>query len=204
MKTGQKHFVLILLMPAVLCLAKDYKVPTQAEFDKVKTIVLQPGDAILLERGKQFSGMLAPTGTGTEKTPIRIGAYGQGARPRIHAGGTNEAALRLCNPSYWEVDGLELTNTDGSDADQGKLFGIYVCAEGKEDTYTHVYINNCYVHHVNGKVAGKGRGGIHVCVADSLKNTIFDDLRITNNRIEDIGGVGIGNSAQTFNCGPAS
>jgi hypothetical protein len=196
MSLEKKHLILMLLMLTVSCFATDYQVSTQAEFDAVKKRILQPGDAILLERGKQFTGMLTPTGTGTEAAPIRIGTYGKGSRPQIHAGGTNEAAVRLCNPSYWEVQGLELTNTDGSDIDQGSLFGIYVCAEGVEGTYTHVYIDNCYVHHVNGKVAGKGRGGIHIRVADSLQKTIFDDLRITNNRIEDVGGVGIGNDAR--------
>lgn len=196
MHIEKKHSVLMVLMLGMSCFATDYQVRTQAEFDAVKKRILQPGDAILLERGKQFTGMLSPTGTGTEAAPIRVGAYGAGARPQIHAGGTNEAAVRLCNPSCWEVQGLELTNTDGSDNDQGALFGIYVCAEGVEGTYTHVYIDNCYVHHVNGKVAGKGRGGIHIRVADSLQKTIFDDLRITNNRIEDVGGVGIENSAR--------
>ena len=194
MHIEKKHSVLMVLMLGVSCFATDYQVSTQAEFDAVKKRILQPGDAILLERGKQFTGMLSPTGTGTEAAPIRVGAYGTGARPQIHAGGTNEAALRLCNPSYWEVQGLELTNTDGSDGDQGTLFGIYVLADGEEKTYRHVYINDCYVHHVNGKVAGKQRGGIHVHIK-KLKASLFDDLRITSNRVERIGGVGIGNAS---------
>lgn len=72
------------------CLATEYFVSTQAEFDAVKHAVLQqPGDAILLERGAQFAGMLAPKGTGTEVAPIRIDTYGDGERPRIHALGKN-------------------------------------------------------------------------------------------------------------------
>jgi hypothetical protein len=102
--------------------------------------------------------------------------------------------LLLRDPAFWEVNGLEITNTDGTDRDQGELFGIYVQASGAEGTYEHVYINGCYIHDVNGKVAGKGRGGIHVHVK-SLRSTIFDDLRITNNRIVRVGGVGIGNSS---------
>jgi hypothetical protein len=50
---------------------------------------------------------------------------------------------------------------------------------------------------VNGKVAGKQRGGIHVHIKDS-ETARFHDLRITNNRIERVGGVGIGN---TSSCG---
>ena len=155
---------------------------------------MQPGDTILLKRGMQFNGMLAPKGNGAEGVPVRIGAFGRGQLPRINAKGKEIAGLMLKNPSYWEVYGLEITNTDGTDKDQGTLFGIYVLATEVEGTYRHVYIDGCYVRDVNGMVAGKRRGGIHVHVK-KLKKTIFDDLRITNNRVENIGGVGIGNDS---------
>ena len=48
----------MLLMLTASCFATDYQVSTQAEFDAVKSMVLQPGDAILFERGQQFTGML--------------------------------------------------------------------------------------------------------------------------------------------------
>lgn len=193
MKAFQTTLLLLLLLTGS-CLARDYLVDSQKKFEAVSGIEMKPGDAILLRRGMQFSGMLAPTGNGAEGQPVRIGAYGRGDRPRIHARGRAQAGLLLKNPSYWEVNGLEITNTDGSDKDQGDLFGIYVLAQGVEGTYRHVYINDCHVHDVNGMVAGKRRGGIHVHVV-KLKKTIFDDLRITNNRIENIGGVGIGNDS---------
>ena len=47
---------------------------------------------------------------------------------------------------------------------------------------------------MNGEVAGKRRGGIHVHIKN-LKRSTFDDLRITSNRVENIGGVGIGNAS---------
>ena len=43
--------------------------------------------------------------------------------------------------------------------------------------------------------AEKWRGGIHVRI-ENLNSTRFDDLRITNNRIVRVGGVGIGNSSE--------
>lgn len=184
---------LLLFLPAV-CLAKDYRVDTQEKFDFISTIEMQPGDTILLKRGMSFTGMLAPQGNGIEGLPVRIGAYGQGKRPSIHAEGESLAGVMLKNPSYWEIHSLEVTNTDGSDKDQGELFGIYVLVEKKEGTYRHVYINDCYVHDVNGMVAGKRRGGIHVHMK-KVKNSKFDDLRITNNLVKNIGGVGIGNDS---------
>jgi hypothetical protein len=141
--------------------------------------------------------MFAPSGSGTPQATIKINAYGQGSRPRIDAGGKSPACLLLKNVAYWEVTGLEITNTDGTDADQGNLFGIYVLVQGMEGVWRHIYVDDCYVHDVNGLVAGKKRGGIHVHVQD-CEATRLDDLRITNNRIIRIGGVGIGN---TSSCG---
>lgn len=174
--------------------SRDYLVDSQKKFDVISTIEMEPGDTILLKRGMQFSGMLSPKGNGAEGNPLQIGAYGRGKRPRINAKGEHPAGVFLQNPSYWEIQGLEVTNTDGSDKDQGNLFGIYVLADRKEGIFRHVYINDCYVHDVNGMVAGKKRGGIHVHIK-KLKKSRFDDLRITNNRVENIGGVGIGNDS---------
>ena len=191
---AKSHFIGVFLLSAATCMARDFYVDSQQMFETVSTMEMQPGDAILLQRGRQFRGMLFPRGNGSAEAPVRIGAYGEGRRPRIHARGEQPAGLLLKNPSYWEVQGLDITNTNGSDDDQGELFGIYVLAEGKESVYRHVYINDCHIHDVNGKVAGKRRGGIHVHVKN-LKKTRFDNLRITNNHIENVGGVGIGNDS---------
>ena len=191
------NLVAFCLLFAVQCTnlsANEYCIDSQKAFNALNSKLFVPGDIILFKRGVQLSGMFSPSGNGTEKNPIRIDVYGKGERPRINAEGRNKAGLLLKNPSYWEVNGLELTNTDGTVEDQGDLFGIYIVAEGTEGVYKHVYINDCYIHDVNGKVAGKWRGGIHVHISD-LKNSIFHDLRITNNRIVRVGGVGIGNSS---------
>ena len=80
----------------------------------ISQIEMQPGDTILLKRGMQFTGMLAPEGNGTEGNPVRIGTFGEGQRPRIHAKGRHPAGLLLKNKSFWEVQRLEITNTDGN------------------------------------------------------------------------------------------
>jgi len=190
-------FLLLLALQCLPCAAKEYRIDSQRQFDALSTAAFGPGDVISFKRGAQFRGMFAPSGRGTERAPIRIDVHGQGARPTIDSQGKHLAGLFLRDPSYWEVNGLEITNTDGTDTDQGQLFGVYVLVQGQEGTYKHIYINDCYIHDVNGKVAGKKRGGIHVHVKD-LTATTLHDLRITNNRIVRVGGVGIGN---TSSCG---
>jgi len=184
----------LLAQPAVPSFAKDYHIDCQQDFADLSTAVFQSGDVILFKRGARFEGMFSPSGSGAENAPIQIAAYGPGKRPRIDALGKSKAGLLLRDASFWEVDGLEITNTDGTDEDQGELFGIYVLAEGKEDIFEHVYVNDCYIHDVNGRVAGKHRGGIHLHVRN-LGASKFHDVRITNNRIVRVGGVGIGNAS---------
>ena len=196
-KYNKYDLAVVFLVFAVLwapCLAEEYRIGSQERFDALSTTAFLAGDTILFKRGVQFDGMFAPSGKGTEGAPIRIDVYGYGKRPRINGHGKHVAGVFLRDVSYWEVNGLEITNTDGTDKDQGDLFGIYVLVKGAEGTYKHIYINDCYIHDVNGKVAGKGRGGIHVHVKD-LEATVLHDLRITNNRIVRVGGVGIGNSS---------
>ena len=188
---------LLIVMHGFPCYAKEYRIDSQRQFDVLSTATFLPGDIVLFKKGQQFSGMFAPSGSGTERAAVRIDTYGHGSRPRIDAGGKHIAGLLLKNLAHWEVNGLEITNTDGTDKDQGDLFGIYVLVKGMEGVYRHIYVDNCYIHDVNGLVAGKKRGGIHVHVQD-CESTIFHNLRLTNNRVVRVGGVGIGN---TSSCG---
>ncbi len=196
---GMKNvcFVLTVIWVAVVAnsvFATDYHIDSQADFDKWKRHTFEAGDRVIFRNGKRFKGMFAPKGNGRKGAPIWIGAAGEGKRPRIDAQGKKSSGVFLQDPSFWEIDGLEITNTNGSDEDQGDLFGIHVVANQSEGVFEHLYISNCYIHDVNGKVAGKRRGGIHVHLK-KLKKSIFHDLRITNNRIENVGGVGIGNTS---------
>jgi len=110
--------------------ARVYNVNTQKRFEAVKNLKLVPGDKVLLKKGMTFKGMLEINGNGSSNAPVIIGSYSYGARPKIHAGGTNQAGLLLKDPSFVEVSGLEITNTNGTDDDQGELFGIYVNVGG--------------------------------------------------------------------------
>jgi hypothetical protein len=174
--------------------AKEIRIDSQAVFDFHREALFDQGDRILFRRGAVFQGMFAPRGSGTEDAPICVKTYGEGRRPVIHAQGKHSAGVLLKNLAFWEIDGLEITNTNGTDADQGTLFGICVLAQDTGQTQRHVYISNCHIHDVNGKVAGKGRGGIHVLVQGE-KPARFHDLRIVGNTIERVGGVGIGNNS---------
>ncbi len=189
--------ILFSLVYAVrVALGREYRVDSQADFDTLRTHVFAPGDVILFRRGVRVTGMFAPQGCGKPDAPIRVEAYGAGARPRIDAQGKHPAAVLLRNVDHWEISGLEVTNTDGSGRDQGTLFGILVQMEDEDRLFRHIVVDDCYVHDVNSLVGEKKRGGIHVRM--NCRDARLDDLRITNNRVERVGGVGI---ATASSCG---
>ncbi|RME93080.1 MAG: right-handed parallel beta-helix repeat-containing protein [Verrucomicrobia bacterium] len=185
---------LTLALTALAGRAREYHIESQADFDALRTAAFEPGDRILFHCGRRFRGMFAPRGKGSPEAPIRILATGSGSPPRIDAGGRHPAGLLLTHPDHWEVEGLEITNTDGTDRDQGALFGILALVRGEDGVHRHLYIRDCFIHDVNGMVGGKQRGGIHV-VIEGCRAARFDDLQITGNRIVNVGGVGISNAS---------
>ena len=187
-----------------LAIGADFNISTQADFDTYRQATFSPGDNILFERGKVFTGMFSPTTVGTPGNVITISTYGSGAKPIINNNGVIHphptrggevvsAGLLLFNAEYVEVNNLEITNNNGGDQTED-LMGIYVLGEDQGKALEHIYLQDNYIHHVNGAVAGKMRGGIHVHgkSPDTPNATSYDDLRIVNNRIDQIGGVGIG------------
>lgn len=178
--------------------ARTYQIDTQADFDRHRTGTFAPGDEILFRSGGIFSGMFAPRGSGRASEPIVIDRYGTGEMPIINALGEEEAGIFLKNVQFWEVQNIEITNTDGSQRHQGKLKGIYVLidADRPQRTMRHIYIKDCFVHDVNGRTrdndpdGAKRHGGIHVHTYGS-RDTLIDDLQIVGNTVQKTGGVGI-------------
>ena len=183
---------------------KTYLINTQEDFDKWSNFNFPAGSKVLFAAGKTFKGQFILRGNGSETAPNLAAACDpeSGAvitewtdqKPVIHGEGKVNSALLLRNGGFWEINNIEVTNTNGSKIDQGKLLGINVIAENFGVVH-NVTIKNCYVHDVNGNVGGKETGGIHVYVLGKSVKTKFNNLTIENNRIFNIGGVGIANQS---------
>lgn len=115
---------------------------------KVSATTFAPGDAILLRRGAECAGTLWPKGSGEIGKPIRIGAYGEGALPRVRAGG-GEAAVKLENQQFWEIENL--------DASGGNPYGVLIAGDGAR-TLRHLVLRNLVVHDVSGAPKTKASG----------------------------------------------
>ena len=138
-------------------------------------------------------GMFSPTTVGTPGNVITISTYGSGANPVINNNGVIHpnptrngevvsAGLLLFNAEHVEVNGLDITDNNGGDQDDDDLMGIYVLGEDQGKARKHIYLTDNHIHHVNGAVEKRMRGGIHVH-GESPKSSIattYDDVRIVN------------------------
>lgn len=152
-----------------------------ASIDRVNQEPFIPGDKILFQAGGKWENeTLQPQGSGDNSAKITIGSYGEGAMPQIAANGKVKDALYLCNQQYWEISGLDISNTvegftqitNGGiptgnvaerDAEQGKKLGEYrgIHIAGRDEaSLKGFWIHDVKVHDVTGEVAWIGNTGL--------------------------------------------
>lgn len=125
------------------------------------------GDKIALARGTVCRGSFAPKGSGIEDHPIRLTAYGHGARPRVVAPASARQALLLSNQEYWQIDSLDISG--------GNTYGVFLT--GDRGTLHHLELKNLYVHDLQGgKLQNKDNG--LVVVGPSGPAAVFDGVLI--------------------------
>jgi hypothetical protein len=123
------------------------------------------GNRIALARGTTCRGSFSPHGSGTDKAPIHLTAYGHGPRPRIIATAADRQALLLFNQQYWEIDSLDVSGSS--------KYGIFV--SGDKGTMDHIYLKNLYVHDVQGGDLKNKDNGL-VVVGPSSRDAVFNDV----------------------------
>ena len=112
---------------------------------KVNKAALHPGDSVLLEGGKSFSGNLLITASGNAKASITIGSYGAGPAT-IQAGVS--FGIRLRNCQYIKVHDLILAGSgvkpDGTTTNKEQGLDILsIAKEGRP--WQSIYVENLAV-----------------------------------------------------------
>ncbi|MXV51276.1 hypothetical protein GS399_09875 [Pedobacter sp. HMF7647] len=143
---------------------------------KVNSVTFKPGNRILFKAGGSWTRQLRPKGSGNSGSPIIIGRYGSGNKPKINGAGVADGALYLLNQQYWEISDLDITNFNTSEAGGASIsqwetantanyanmvrppqyankasakIGVLVAGQDK-GMLNHIYLRNLEVHGVNG------------------------------------------------------
>jgi hypothetical protein len=179
--------------------AHDGTAPERAwrSLARVNATAFAPGDRILLRAGSVWEGVtLHPLGSGAPDAPITIDRYGEGPAPALHGRGRVPCVLRLENQAGWEIANLELTNfTDGA-PQRHRAVEIRARDAG---WMRHVYLKKLFVHDVNavsdyhndGDTVAKSFGGIVTIIEGDARQTAWDDLRVEDCTIVDVGPMGM-------------
>ena len=140
---------------------------------KVNKAALHPGDSVLLEGGKSFTGNLLITASGNAKAFIAIGSYGAGPAT-IQAG--DSFGIRLLNCQYIKVHDLILAGSgvkpDGTTTNKEQGLDIYSTAK-EGAPWQSIYVD---------KLAVSGfRDGMVLHTPIGTQDVVgYDDVRITN------------------------
>jgi len=156
--------------------------------DRFNRQAFQPGDHIWFKANTRFQGQLRPMGSGSALQPIRIGAYGKGARPRIDGGGAYLDTLLLRNIEFWEVRDLEVTNL-GPRRQAGQT-GVRIVSDGL-GAMRHIHLQNVYVHDVNGDLRKDYEGCGIFFESKGANASHFEDLLIENCHVSHVDRNGI-------------
>jgi hypothetical protein len=133
---------------------------------KVNATTLRAGDSLLLKRDTTCTGELKPNGSGAQGRPIKLGAYGVGALPKV-VGTGNEAGLKLENQQWWEIENLDIKG--------GDPYGVWIT--GSAEKLNHFRLTNVVVHDVTGTPKMKD-SGLVVIGPENKSKTTFNDIVI--------------------------
>ncbi|MFD7981659.1 right-handed parallel beta-helix repeat-containing protein [Streptomyces sp. NPDC059071] len=158
---------------------------------RASSVTYGPGDRILFRRGSTCEGVFAPTGSGADGAPVRVDAYGEGAKPRIRGGGARAAVL-LENVEQWELRNLDISNKGAAPGPQERRAGILFRLTDF-GTGRHYVVDDVDVHDVNGSdhKDPDPSGGILFVVRGTATPTRFDGITVTDSTVKHVDRTGI-------------
>lgn len=154
-------------------------------------IPLPPGASLLLKRGTECEGELAPAGGGSTVAPVRIGAYGEGADPKVI--GTGRNAVALTDVVNLVVEDLEISNPgSGEPLGEGTAIrnGIVVTAASR--TVENVTLRRLKIRDVAGDLTKGPAGSAGILAVTTGPPPIrFENLTIEDNTVTEASRSGI-------------
>ncbi|MFC1437899.1 carbohydrate binding domain-containing protein [Streptacidiphilus sp. N1-10] len=150
----------------------------------VNAVTFTAGDSIQFKAGTTCTGQLAPGGSGASGSNITITSYGSGAKPVIDAAGATGPVIHLLNQQYWDIGGLELSNSASTPA-----YRSGVLAENSSGGILHhIRVHDMYIHNISGYGGGwySTNAGVGVQTDHTTTISTWDDVVVENNTFDHV------------------
>jgi len=162
---------------------------------KASSLVLAPGDEILLKAGGSWVGEhLELSCTGSAQAPVRVGRYGEGADPLIDFADTGNPegeawGLRLLNCSHVIVSDLRIRS--GRWQSSRLRSGVWVLAENACAVFPGITLRRIHVSEVYGNSRRSGGINFHVRLRGDGGESVLDGVLIEDCTVENVADTGI-------------
>jgi len=134
---------------------------------RLDTVELGPGDVVLFRAGDVFVGRFSLQGSGTPESPVVLGAYGTGPKPRLEGGEADSEVILIGGNGGLEIRDLEISNfyPGGTIADR---HGIRISAPPGAGDIRHLHFHDLDFKGI------MGSGPDHESRAIDAQTTSFD------------------------------
>lgn len=167
--------------------------------EKAGTIVLKPGEKLLLSGKCTFTGHLDIKGYGSKYSPVTISSYESSDRKPVINSKGYVAGIEINNGSNIIVSDIEIISDGGQPVESDALkkrHGVWIVAD-QAGNYSNIQLQNLFIHNIfatEGQ-AGSGQNPLsnfgHGIVIFSAKDVKLKNILIENCRIETTGHTGI-------------
>jgi len=147
---------------------------------KVDATQFLPGDSILFKCGGVYTGCASLGGSGTEDSPITVGAYGEGAAPLLTVAG-DQTVLTVLDRSNWVIKDLEITAPAGN----------AILIRFQNATVANILIENVVMHSVKNFPSPTYHSGsnaaLRIMGSSAVPGTHIENVTVRNCEIYDAG-----------------
>lgn len=148
--------------------------------DRLKGLVLKPGDKLLLKRGCTFRGVMEINAQGTDSRPVVVGSYGRTMmKPVVKGLDSSLYAVRIFNSTNVTLRDIEIVNTGRERLPRRTGLKVECMDYGLSKNIT---LDGLTIRDVNGSLVKEQGGGSGILIVNGGREKVstYENMLIQN------------------------
>lgn len=148
--------------------------------DRLKGLVLKPGDKLLLKRGCTFPGVMEINAQGTDSRPVVVGSYGRTLmKPVVKGLDSSLYAVRIFNSTNVTLRDIEIVNTGRERLPRRTGLKVECMDYGLSKNIT---LDGLTIRDVNGSLVKEQGGGSGILIVNGGREKVstYENMLIQN------------------------